>query len=207
MLTAGARHRAGGGNGGGNGNGNGSCTSGRRGSGGGGGGSGSGGESSGSEAQGGQLLWGRGVAERSVPFDKLYLTRQILAGGGTIYDTFEEMKVRGWKRTSYHLLHTNLAHFFVGFRRGGLRAHLRHLPPLGEVHSGRGRIFFAFCFLFLTFFSPTPFLSQSLAAGIPIYSHLWIIDSCKAGRLIGDRDAYLLPAGFSIITHSISADK
>lgn len=54
---------------------------------GGGGSSGSGNESgSGSELSG-------GVADRSVPFDKVYLTKQILAGGGTVYDTFEEMKV------------------------------------------------------------------------------------------------------------------
>ena len=32
-------------------------------------------------------------AERSTPFDKSYLTKQILSGGGKVYDTFEEMKV------------------------------------------------------------------------------------------------------------------
>ena len=71
-----------------------------------------------------------------------------------------------------------------------------------------GEDFFCLMFFYFNlFFTHTFSLCQSLAAGIPIYSHLWIIDSCKAGRLIGDRDAYLLPAGFSIITHSISADK
>lgn len=47
---------------------------------------------------------------------------------------------------------------------------------------------------------------QCLAGGIPISSHLWIIDSCKAGRLL-DRDSYILPAGFSVITHSLSSDR
>lgn len=47
---------------------------------------------------------------------------------------------------------------------------------------------------------------QCLAGGIPISSHLWIIDTCKAGRLL-DRDSYILPAGFSIITHSLSSDR
>lgn len=32
-------------------------------------------------------------AERSVPFDKTYLTKQIISGSGTVYDSFEEMKV------------------------------------------------------------------------------------------------------------------
>lgn len=32
--------------------------------------------------------------ERSTPFDKVYLTKQILAGGGKVFDTFEDMKVR-----------------------------------------------------------------------------------------------------------------
>ena len=34
-------------------------------------------------------------AERSIPFDKTYLTRQIIAGSGTVWDTFEDFKV-GW---------------------------------------------------------------------------------------------------------------
>ena len=32
--------------------------------------------------------------ERSTPFDKLYLTKQIETGGGKVFETFDEMKVR-----------------------------------------------------------------------------------------------------------------
>lgn len=47
---------------------------------------------------------------------------------------------------------------------------------------------------------------QSLAAGIPCVSHMWVIESCKQQQAL-KRENYLLPAGFSIITNSLPSDK
>lgn len=47
---------------------------------------------------------------------------------------------------------------------------------------------------------------QCLAGGISIVSHQWIIECCRQNRIL-DRESYILPAGYSIITNALSSDK
>nr|XP_046912405.1 dual specificity protein kinase splB-like isoform X2 [Dermatophagoides farinae] len=47
---------------------------------------------------------------------------------------------------------------------------------------------------------------QCLAGGVSIVSHQWIIECCRQNRIL-DRESYILPAGYSIITNALSSDK
>lgn len=99
--------------------------------------------------------------ERSTPFDKLYLIKQIESGGGKVFETFEEMK--NCEENVDIVLIADTYHRSIKY-------------------------------------------IQCLAAGIPIASHLWVIDCCRQNKFL-KRDNYTLPAGFSIITNALPSDK
>lgn len=47
---------------------------------------------------------------------------------------------------------------------------------------------------------------QCLAGGVPILSHLWVVESSRQGQL-QPKEAHFLPAGYDEITHTLSSDK
>ncbi|XP_025078431.1 TP53-binding protein 1-like [Pomacea canaliculata] len=67
---------------------------------------------------------------------------------------------------------------------------LDRLNP-SQVSSGKKKLF-----LISDTYQRTVKYLQCLAAGVPIVSHQWVIDSCKQDKLL-DYKAYLLPAGIS----------
>lgn len=47
---------------------------------------------------------------------------------------------------------------------------------------------------------------QCLAAGIPCVMHTWLVECCRKNELL-DKNDFLLPSGYSIISNSLITDR